>query len=471
MLFRILTRMVTPSLTSALPREIIMLISESIRNQTDLLNFLSTCRQLYVLLLPQLYRNPIQVGRLGVIRRAVSFVQTILRRPDLARSVCDLSLECVEATLCWYEVHGPDPDLEYDSALIMEAVQMAAHSAEEREGWELEIVAGNCDAWLALLLPALSRLKAFHFTFSNQATFVARMLQRAVNRERPFTTNDPLRSVEVLTASWSMYFDADIDTDASDMTLDLTLFAKLPALRSLSGHQITTRGRGPDQLSIQPLSSRITMLDFCSSVSPDGMIGLIQCCEAVRFLKFTQIYDEAGFRPTAFRRSLSLTKMTLEELWIDYSDYGYPEDDRENEWIGSFRDFSRLRKLHIRLPNLFTWQPSATHSHGTPVQRLTGILPSSIETLCITGCLGEQGHALVSQLEHLIKNKKIHTPRLRQVEIYIDFLIEEEACTALQSLCEKEKVDLAIRRWWDVTDLRYPNREDGYRLQDTFWLW
>lgn len=462
--------MVTPSLTSTLPLEIIMLISESIANKTDLLNFLSTCRQLYVALLPRLYKDPVEVGHLGVIHRAVPFVQTILRRPDLARCVRGLSLEYAESTQHWHEEHGPDPDLEYDNALIMEAVQTAAHSAEERESWELEIAAGNLDAWLALLLPPLSRLEALHFVFSNQSKFVARMLKRAVNRERPFTTSNPLQSVEVLTASWSMYFDTSADADTSDMTLDIILFAKLPALRSLSGHQITTTGLGPDQLSIQPLSSKIIKLDLYSSICPDGMIGLIRCCEAVRSLKFTPIAPQVGWNPAAFRRSLSLTKMTLEELWMDYADYGYPEHDRENEWIGSFQNFSCLRKLHIRLPNLFTWQPSTSHPHGTPVQILTNILPSSIQILCITECLGEQGHALVSQLEYLIKNKKTHTPWLRQVEIYIDFIIEGEACTRLQSLCEKEGVDFASRRWWDVTDLRYPTREDGYRLQDTFWI-
>ncbi|KAJ9313182.1 hypothetical protein DTO271D3_6611 [Paecilomyces variotii] len=472
--------MAAPALISVLPTEIIILISQSIGSRNDLLNFLYTCRHLYHLLLPQLYRQPVaprDYTGLGEIRRAASFVQTILRRPHLARSVLHLFLELQESDLCWEGSWRPHPDLEYDDVLVGEAVNTAAISVQERKDWEIDIAAGNCDAWLALLFPALSNLKSLRFVFSSKTRFIPRMLERAINRQRPFTTRDPLSTLNEISALWYADFDDD-DSDggfpSSERTFDITQFAKLPALQTLRGHQITlppVHGGGADQeLSLQLRSSPITKLNISSGTSEDGMLGLIMSCKAIKYLRYTEYSLPADFRADCFRRSLPLTKESLEELWIDYCDYGYPYHDRENDWIGSFQDFSHLRKLHIRLPNLFSWSPSTTrHPHTTPVQQLTNLLPPSIETLCITECLGDRGHALVSQLEDLVRNKQTYTPRLSQIEIYIDFMIEPEIRDSLKSACEKEQIDFAIRRWWDLNDVRYPSRDDGYILQDTFW--
>ncbi|KAJ9194726.1 hypothetical protein DTO164E3_7147 [Paecilomyces variotii] len=473
--------MAAPALVSVLPTEIIILISQSIGSRNDLLNFLYTCRHLYNLLLPQLYREPVaphDYAGLGEIRRAVSFVQTILRRPHLARSVLHLSLELQETELTWVGPCALNPDLEYDDVLVGEALNTAAISAEDREEWEIDIAGGYCDAWLALLFPALSNLKSLRFVFSAKTRFIPRMLERAINRQRPFTTRDPLSTLNEITALWHVeYYEDDSDGvfHSSYVAFDITQFAKLPALQTLRGHQIAfppVHGGGADQeLSLQPGSSPITKLNISSGMSEDGLLGLIKSCKAIKYLRYTEFTPAAGFRPDCFRRSLPLTKGSLEELWIDYGDYSYPYYERENDWIGSFQDFSRLRKLHIRLPNLFSWSPRTTsHPHIVPMQRLTSLLPPSIETLCITECIGDQGHALVSQLEDLVRNKQTYTPRLSQIEIYIDFLIEEEIHDSIEYACERKQIDFAVRRWWDLNDVTYPSRDDGCILQDTFWF-
>ncbi|GAD95152.1 conserved hypothetical protein [Paecilomyces variotii No. 5] len=470
-----------PTLISALPPEIIIHTSQNLHNRDDLLNFSYTCRYLYDLLSPQVYHEPVTTlddFSLGEIHRAASFVQTILRRPNLARSVQHLRIKLDRSDLRGDVACTLHPDLEYDHTLIGDAVKATAVSIQERKDWEIDIAAGNCDAWLALLFPVLSNLKTLVFIFSSKTRFITRMLERAIYGQRPFVTQNPLSSLNEVTALWyidiSVYDDNNniIGYPSSEKTLDVTLFAKLPALQTLRGRQLTLPVHGPDQIShqLQPDSSPITTLSISSSISEDGILGLIKACKTVKYLRYTEYGDRNGFHADSFRRSLPLTKESLEELWIDYGDHTYPYLDAENNWLGSFHDFSRLRKLHIRLANLFSWRPStASHARTTPKQRLTSLLPPAIETLCITECMGEQGQALVSQLEDLISNKQTYVSRLSQLEIYIDFMIEPDTRDHLKSLCEEEQVDFAIRRWWDPTDMKYPSRDDGYILQDTFW--
>ncbi|KAL1862295.1 hypothetical protein Plec18170_001120 [Paecilomyces lecythidis] len=467
-----------PTLISVLPTEIIILISQSIQDRNDLLSFSYTCRHLYDLLVPQMYHEPVtqlDYFSLGEIHRAASFVQTVLRRPNLARSVQHLRIKLDKSDLRGDVECTPHPDLEYDNTLIGDAVKAAAVSVQERKDWEIDIAAGSCDAWLALLFPALSNLKSLVFTFSSKTRFITRMIERAVCGQRPFVTQNPLSTLNEVTALWYIevwgYGDINnaIGYHGSENTFDVTLLAKLPTVQVLRGRQVTLPVHKPGQIShqLQPGSSPITKLSISSSISEDGMVGLIRACKAIKHLRYTEYGMSNGFRADSFCRSLPLTKESLEELWIDHGDHAYPYLDRENDWLGSFHDFSHLRKLHIRLANLFSWLPS---TRTTPMQRLSSLLPSSIETLCITECRGEQGQALISQLVDLIDNKQRYVPRLSQLEIYIDFMIKPDIRDKLKSMCEEEKVDFAIRRWWDPTDTKYPSRDDGYVLQDTFWL-
>jgi hypothetical protein len=88
-----------------------------------------------------------------------------------------------------------------------------------------------------------------------------------------------------------------------------------------------------------------------------------------------------------------------------------------DEWFGSLVDFTALKEVRVRLPNLLD-----IRYQNEPTTPLMECLPSSLETLYIEECEERYLGMLVSQLQAVIKNRRTRFPQLRRVDIEGAFL-------------------------------------------------
>ncbi|RJE24193.1 hypothetical protein PHISCL_03460 [Aspergillus sclerotialis] len=442
-----------------LPNEIFILICENIKKRSDKLNLIISCRLFYKLLLPELYRViPIQCicGRTPKpFDSTFSFTQTILRRPDLARAVRCLYIDVCGEAYCFEPAElGP---LDYDKILIKDALAMVSETTEEAEEWEVELADGSIDAWIALSLPFLSRLRSLHFAPYAGLTFINRTLARAAQGLEPFELTPVLTSLE------EIYIWQCISDIVSPTVDDILPWFDFPSLKKISGNGVLETG----ELPIPEGDSSVTELELYASRCGLGMKALIESCQGLKSFKYTHAFPVDNHEP--FADSLVHAKDTLEELWLDYFDFKEPQGPvTQNHWIGSLKGFKQLRKLHVRFDNLFTKDP-----FGEPNQMLAELLPPSIELLSITECIDLQACFAVEQLDILVKDRDTVVPYIKQIQVFAAYTMpvdtdEWEFLSSLKHGCKEGDIEFELREF--RRDREDKDRNDAYDEVDSFWV-
>ncbi|KAJ5484710.1 hypothetical protein N7539_004698 [Penicillium diatomitis] len=402
-----------------LPNEVLSLIGERINDHSDRYELPLVSHQFYQAFSPLLYQDV----RLRNWRQALSFFQAIIQRPFLASTVRELDASG------WQGSPVPQSDWPslHECPALTRHIHGMTHSFEELVSWTDHLLQGRSDVWVALVLPLLSHLEKLSLVCSASPRHLTRVLQRGNPVDKSTASQAilcRLRAVSVFhqNNSASQIFEEQSDHNQPEV---LSSFMQLPSMRAVvadsvvesqvSGEEITSPAT--NSLHQKMLSTpSITEIDLRNSCGNEGMKSLLFGCTNLKSFKYQhsdQHLASHGFQPARLRRWLSPSKESLETLWLDqYGDhYAFTVaglNQTQDEWFGSLAEFSALKDVRIRLPNLLDIQYQNPPSHS-----LVSCLPPTLEIILIEGCAERHVSMLVSELQSVIKIRHTHFPRIQ----------------------------------------------------------
>ncbi|KAL4744946.1 hypothetical protein BDW72DRAFT_187637 [Aspergillus terricola var. indicus] len=362
---------------STLPSEILLLIASHLTNSTDTLRLASSCQQFHALLTPQAYTIiELEDGRLWHISR---LTHTLARNPQLAKAVRILRFGDKVIFCEHYE-----DILYYDDNIIRPLLEAATSSSKQLAAWEKQLKANSReDPWIAILLPLLENLEELKMVIHWPFTYTRRMLQRITQDPN----NTALNRLKEVSVKWW-------DTQGGLPTSYVYPFFRLPFLRGFTGTMLTDGCYEDEDLYRDVFDneekeeyedeeakearypgaecfSNVTRLHMHYSNSEMGLPDLISASKQLESF----VYEYNGstgeytpFNPPAFYRSLCKHKKSLTEITLCEEVWGYSVDDPINtRFIGSFKNFTALKKLRLRGQNILDWE----ESHGAGSKKHT----------------------------------------------------------------------------------------------------
>ncbi|KAJ5965006.1 uncharacterized protein N7479_004882 [Penicillium vulpinum] len=407
-----------------LPNDVLLLIGEQLEHKADRCNLIFVSRHFHDLFLPLVYRK----ASFYNWQDANSFLHAILQRPALARAVRELDLTGWHAK----SVSDDDCDKIQGSESLHAWLHAVSCSRLEIDQWSQDLGKGLADAWVALVFPLLSQLRKLSLAYTTNSPHLERIMQQAVDCKPPFSIQPAFRHLHEV----SLYHREDlnhnehVDNVGRETQLSSALllpFFQLPSVRTIIANSVVDRSSTTPP-SDEPTDdekprlgfSSITDIDLRASSGNHGMEMLVSSCADLKSFKYQHSDSHVlshGYQPSAFHRSLSHSKKSLQTLWLDNYGSHYPFtaaglNQNHDEWFGSLVDFTALQEVRVRLPNLLD-----IRYQNEPTTPLMECLPSSLETLYIEGCEEQYLGMLVSQLQTVIKSRKTRFPQLKRVHI------------------------------------------------------
>ncbi|KAL3453021.1 hypothetical protein BJX65DRAFT_265344 [Aspergillus insuetus] len=230
----------------------------------------------------------------------------------------------------------------------------------------------------------------------------------------------------------------DDESKGSLSPAQLLPFFQMPSMRTVNADiviepAISSVDSGPDtEIETGNEATRpspITNLILNTSNVAQGLGSLLTLCPSLKSLRYQHSDDHAlasGFQPASFFTSLATKKSTLETLWLDnlgthHAFTASGLNETYDGYFGSLVEFTALKDLRIRLPNLldvgYTFEPS------TP---LPEILPSSIERIYMESCKENSLPMLIVQLQLILEARKERFKALKRVDIEGFFHVDDE---------------------------------------------
>lgn len=424
------------TMDTILPNDVLLMVGEQLDHHQDRWNLIFVSRHFHDLFLPLVYRK----APLHNWQATESFLHAIIKRPALANAVRELDFSRWRTT----PITDDERDEVEDSAALKELVGKSSHTDEEITQWEACLRRGLGDAWMALLLPQLTQLRKLHLAYATRTPFLDTVMQRAVQSEKPFNAQPALRHLQEV----SLHRRDEINPcesqepsargDQSPSAALLMPFFQLPSMRAILADSvidpssIATEYHTSDKIADENVEeaefseespsgfSSITEIDLRASSGNHGMEAFVASCANLKSFKYQHSDSHVqsnGYQPSAFYRSLTRSKDTLHTLWLDHYGEHYPFtaaglNQTHDEWFGSLADFTVLREVRIRLPNLLDIQ-----YQSEPTTPLIHCLPQSLETLYIEGCEERHLSILASQLQTVLKHRQSKAPRLQRLDI------------------------------------------------------
>ncbi|KAJ5205542.1 hypothetical protein N7491_003830 [Penicillium cf. griseofulvum] len=422
---------------SDLPTEILHLIARDLSSK-DLYHLVSSSRRLHTVFQRILYTNVALRPSESKEQAFNIFLYTVTRKPRLASYVRSLEVGWWDTISASNESN--EEKVEFDGNLIRKLVYgRAGYSGEERSIWLEALELDNEDAWLALLIPQLKELRKLNVTWPYGVYHVLNMLQRAATESEPMFPH-----LEEAYAAW-------YDTENAFSSHYMDSFFKFPSMRKVGCYMLAEYPNGDDDDAyvpgsegskvpiremLPPQSSNITDIDLQESNAAEGMREWVQACKALKSFRISHGGGQISFHdfePRKIYKSLSLHKSTLESVWVEAHDGCGDYDD---EWMGSFVNFTALRLICASFGNLV-----GLDEHGLHVQKLGNVLPSSLETLYISLDGDQNFNAAIDQLAELAASKRF--PKLATIHLeYWNFKEPENAARYewLEERCQRASV-------------------------------
>ncbi|KAL2828189.1 hypothetical protein BDW59DRAFT_143327 [Aspergillus cavernicola] len=438
-----------------LPVELLLRIARYLHHP-HCLSLVLTCRRIYHAALPAMYSEVYGRRSFTTAKSLSCFLHTIARKPHLAKSVKILGIDswdtCDDRAASLDSSNKPCYDEELIGNLVREASGPEEEEEVEMSQWEMSLRNGNPDAWMALLMPLLINLRELHIEYTYSPDYFNKMLIRAAKKEKDKVTSQklvkaakkekelvvPFQKLEEVYVTWA-------DTELGVSSCDLLPYFYFPSMRKLHGESVVERLAIPNHelLDGDEASegfSSIEEIHLDCSNSSDGMEDWLRCCKALKSFSIEHggaMVSEESWNSPPFAESLTRHKSTLEFLWLDISDHN---DIDEEQWIGSLADYTALRDLHIRYPDLV----GMNEEDWEPLHEISDLVPPSLRTLSIAGCGEDILHWLPGQLERLIESRR--TPHLVNLDLDGFSIISREGCepelVRLYDLCEGAGVRL-----------------------------
>ncbi|KAJ5822828.1 hypothetical protein N7447_005168 [Penicillium robsamsonii] len=393
---------------SDLPAEIHYLIARYLKSK-DLYPLVCSSRRLHAVFKRSLYTDVTLNGRQAKDRAVNIFLYAVTRTPRLASFVRSLM------------VKGWDPRssnrknqhrVEFDSNLVRKLVcERTGYSDEERSNWLKDLERDNEDAWLALLILQLRGLRKLGLIWPYGSYYVLVMLQKAAIGSEPIFPH--------LEEAYVAY----ADTEGSFSSHYMDAFFKIPSMRKVSCFMLGENEDGDDeeympgsddprfpmQEIISPRCSNITDIDLEESNAAEGMRELVQACRALKSFRITHGGGQVSYdiyQPRKIYESLSLHKSTLESIWVEPND----AEDYDDEWMGSFVDFTALKVICAFFCNLV-----GNDEGYDEMRKLRDVLPFSLEILYVSVEYDETFNIAIDQLAELTASESF--PKLATIHL------------------------------------------------------
>ncbi|KUL92176.1 hypothetical protein ZTR_02560 [Talaromyces verruculosus] len=445
-----------------LPPELLQLIGSDL-NQKDTRNLISTSHRMHSVFQRKLYTN-VTLG-INNANSAQSFLYTVTRNPELAGCVQSLALAAWETYDSWETNRKPEKTIErpnFDGVVIRKLVDEATdYPEEEKSKWLQDLEEFYDDAWLALLIPRLTGLQKIGFEWPFGSSHVSIMLNKAaINGGACFP------HLEEVNMCW-------YDTENAVASYQMHPFFKFPSVRKVSGWKVaenakeeedlepdTTEIPGPTEilrgLSLPLRCSNVMDIDLSQTNAAEGMREWIRACKTLKSFRIIHggaciSYDD--FQPRKLYNSLSMHKPTLEAIWVEHDNYTSNRVN-ENEWMGSFVDFSALKFLRLSLYNLVGFK-----EQGSPTRKISDVIPSSLETLFLD-IKWEDFCDVLDDLAEIATSRKF--PKIATFHI--------ETCNELRSLEEGVKVQWLQQRCREVGVACHVHDTKSREYMEGIWL-
>lgn len=407
-----------------LPNDVLLLVGEFLEDHQDRYNLVFVSRRFHDLFLRLVYRS----ATLKSCAQTQSFLRAILRKPELARSVRSLHFDD------WQQHHSfsSASSSEQDMTSFNKWAETISHSNEEYLKWEQDLLQGVEEAWIALLLPLVNNLRRLRLVYPNQNVYLDRMLQRAMKGEKPFDAQPAFSMLQDVSLG---HQDSEEDAKGSYTPSQIFPFFQLPSIRMFTADSLieSSAPQEDEHTSTTEVpgvgSSPISEITLNSSNGSQGMESLIASCSSLKSFKYQHSDSHLlaeGFQPSAFYRSLAGSKNSLQTLWLDNYGNHLPftiagVNETHDEWFGTLTDFTALKDIRIRLPNLLDirYQPE-------PSTALTDILPQSVESLYVEDCRENTLGMLIGQLKMVLNKRQTRFSGLRRLDIEGFFHDEED---------------------------------------------
>jgi hypothetical protein len=403
-----------------------------LEDHQDRYNLLFVCHHFHDLFRPLVYRY----AALKDCSQTRSFLSAALRHPELARAVRVLDLSGWRRRYESYESNiMPVEDME----VFRNWTREISHSEEEYAQWEQDLQQDVGEAWIALLLPLVRNVQHLRLVYPKENRYLDRMMQRAVQREKPFDTQPAFRALREVSLG---HLDDTLDSKGTYLPSQVLPFLQLPSMRAITVDSVIESTPADEQPQPDPSpspASSVSEIVLNTSSGAKGVTSIVAACSGLRSFKYQHSDDHLlaeGYQPAAFYRSLSASKQTLHTLWLDSCGVHLPftiagANQTHDEWFGSLADFTNLKDVRIRLPNLLDIRYQAE-----PSVPLAEVLPAGVESLYVEGCKENSLTMLVNQMGTLLGANKSgvadgrrQSPRfkeLKKLEIEGMFHDEEE---------------------------------------------
>lgn len=450
-----------------LPLELLHLIGNEL-SQKDTCNLMSTSQQMHSVFQQELYTN-VTLGIKGANTVQI-FLYTVARNPELAKYVQSLGLAAWETHNHWETTRVPAKTIrrpEFDSHLIRKLVDAAAYYPEdEKAKWLQDLEKFYDDAWLALLIPQLTRLRKIGFEWPFGSSHVSMMLYQAAMNGGSRWPN-----LQVVNMSW-------YDTENALLSYQMHPFFKFPSVRKVSGWKIAEKLKeeedfepDPDELPdltdilqdviLPPRCSNVTHIDLSETNAAEGMREWIQACKTLKSFRIIHggvCISEECLQPRKLYNSLTLHKSTLEALWVGHDEHG-SDGDNDSQWMGPFVDFSALKFIRLSLSNLV-----GLDEQGSLKRKISDVAPSSLETLFLE--LAWEGFCdVVDDLAWIATSKKFFKFSTLHIQTYYESSDPEENLKVewLRRRCRESGVTCHMHH-----EINRGHRE-SIRLLDSLW--
>ncbi|KAL4763650.1 uncharacterized protein BDW70DRAFT_131266 [Aspergillus foveolatus] len=261
------------------------------------------------------------------------------------------------------------------------------------------------------------------------------MLGRIAYTDKHFQSNMPLLNLREITVEW---WDAQ---DAIGTDHILPIF-RLPSLRSFHGKMICDADNNDDSndddhefdaagyIPGNAGSSSVAHIDLRSCCSRKGFADLINAPKRLESFVFEHSNDpnqseDENVYASRFYPPLRKHRNSLQEIVLAYDEsidgeyYGW-------DYVGSFADFTALKKLRLRSTSILDWEQWGAGEEASR-NTLKDVLPPSLETLIIDGMQRDQMEELANAFAVLLSGGNPHCPNLRYVEITSDWMSEEQS--------------------------------------------
>ena len=325
--------------------------------------------------------------------------------------------------------------VECESEIINAIYQSPFIEILERETWKVEIMRGNGEATLGLLLTLLPCLTSM-LLVQRPEGFIMKMLKRIVEFQQPPQTHAPQALTKLTRIDTTPYYSGDemgmVRANEFDYVAQYML---LPSMRSITGSDLDTVEEAEDQkfqwrhnLGV----SDVREINLArSSVDGKSITNLLRGVRALEKFSFSCnacMYTRPVYQPRRIINGLKqYAKCSLSYLRLTgiRGKFTVEIDDLEYD----LRSFEKLKQLHIEHKLLsHHGRPCMAASSGKSSQcsgvsnqcncwpqRLVDVLPASLESLKLVGSVPwKRVKAFFAGFSEL---KAERLPRLREIEM------------------------------------------------------